>query len=123
MAVRNTGDSRNSAGVIVLEVVSSGVLIGLAGFFLKAGLLGVSGIMSFFVNPAIWIAGIMGLVGFLAMQKALHYGHVSLVTPIISGISIALPVILAYLLLGESVSLLKWTGLAAIVVGVIGLGR
>ena len=90
---------------------------------LKAGLLNVSGILGFLLNINVWLAGILGLGGFLFMQKALHHGHVSVVTPVIGGISIALPVVMAFLFLGETVSAMKWLGIALIVGGVIGLGK
>lgn len=101
----------------------AGILIGLAGFFLKSSLLDITNVAGFLLHPVSWVAGILGLAGFMVMQKALHGGHVSVVTPVMAGISIALPVVLAYLFLGEAVSMLKWAGVILIVVGVLGLGK
>ena len=108
-------------------MLAGGVLIGLAGFLLKAGVLelslGLSAILGIILNPLLWLAGIMGLAGFLLMQKSLHGEKVAIVAPMIGGISIILPVVLAWLFLAETVSGLKWAGIVLILIGVAGLGK
>lgn len=99
----------------------SGALLGFAMFFVKISIAtGSLGIM-FFINPLTWLAAILGLIGFLIMQKSLHDGYVSISISLIAGISIIIPVILANMFLGEVVGL-DWIGIAGILAGVLILG-
>ena len=127
MAVRSGAGRRCFSSRVILEMLAGGVLIGLAGFVLKAGVaelsLDASAILGIILNPLLWAAGIMGLAGFLLMQKSLHGEKVAIVAPMIGGISIILPVLLAYFFLAEAVSMLKWAGIVLILVGVAGLGK
>lgn len=108
-------------------MVLAGALIGLAGFLLKAGVadlsLGLSAILGILLNPILWVAGVVAIAGFLLMQKALHMERVAIVSPMVGGVSIVLPVLLAWVFLGEIVSDLKWIGIVLILIGVAGLGK
>ena len=126
MAMYARAVGRYLSGRIVLEMLGSGVLLGLAGFALKAGVaeLSLDALLpGIFLNPFLWAAGVMGLGGFLLMQKALHGERMTIVTPVIGGVSIALPVILAYFFLAESISPIKWAGIVLILAGVAGMGK
>ena len=127
MAVRGDTSRRYFSSVVILEMLAGGVLIGLAGFVLKAGVsdlsLGTSAILGIILNPILWVAGIMGLIGFVLMQKSLHGEKVAIVAPMIGGVSIILPVLLAWLFLADAISGLKWAGIILILIGVLGLGK
>ena len=127
MAVRSDPDRRYFSSVVILEMLIGGVLIGLAGFFLKAGVaelsLNMAAIGGIVLNPVLWLAAIMGLAGFVLMQKSLHGEKVAIVAPMIGGISIILPVVLAWVFLAEIISPFKWAGIVLILIGVAGLGK
>lgn len=127
MVVRSGASRRHFSSVVILEMFAGGVLIGLAGFALKAGVselaLDMSAILGIILTPILWIAAIIGLAGFLLMQKSLHGEKVSIVAPMIGGVSIILPVLLAYFFLGDIISELKWVGIILILVGVTALGK
>ena len=120
--------SRNSRGnpyISILMPVIAGVLIGVAGYLIKIVMSSVSLNAGFLVGvltqPLAYVSGVLGLVGFLLFQKSLYKGKVSVVTPIMSGLSILIPVALAILLLGEPSPPLKLVGIVLILVGVAGL--
>ena len=120
--------SRNNRGspyISILMPVIAGILIGVAGYLIKIVMSSVSLNTGFLVGvlmqPVAYVAGVLGLVGFLIFQKSLYKGKVSVVTPIMSGLSILIPVALAILLLGEPSPPLKLVGIVLILVGVAGL--
>ncbi len=125
MGLSHAGFGRDSSGFNILIAVFAGILIGLAGFLVKIALgsivLDTSFIFSILQQPLAYLAGLFGLAGFLLFQKALHRGKVSLITPIVTGMGIAVPVVLAFLFLSEIVSTLKIAGIVLILVGVFGL--
>jgi len=125
MGLSRAGFSRDSSSVNILIAVLAGILIGLAGFLVKLALgsvvLDSNFIFSVLKQPLAYLAGILGLVGFFLFQKALYRGKVSLITPIVTGMGIVVPVILAVLFLQEIVSTLKIVGIVLILVGVFGL--
>lgn len=108
-------------------MLAAGILMGLAAFGLKFGVAEFSLTPTFLLDvlssPIIWAFGIISIIGFLLMQKSLHGERVAIVAPMIGGISIALPVLLAWLFLAELISPLKWAGIVLILVGVAGLGK
>jgi len=118
-------NSRHSSGLSILMPVVAGVLIGVAGFLIKIVMSKVTLSSTFLLdvlqNPLAYLAGILGLIGFVIFQKSLYKGKVSIVTPIMNGLSILVPVVLAVLFLAESLSTLKIVGIVLIVVGVAGL--
>ncbi len=123
--------SGNNSSVSVLSKLNlflpviAGVLLGLAAFLIKIVMTGASFnmqfVFSFFLNPLTWSAIISGLAGFLIFQKSLYRGKVSVAYPIVSGVSIAIPVAFAFLFLGEILSTIKIVGIVLILVGVTGL--
>ena len=127
MAVRARSSRRYFSSVVILEMLLAGVLMGLAAFGLKFGVLDISLSSRFLLevlsNPLIWAVGVISIIGFVLMQKSLHGEKVAIVTPMIGGISIILPVLLALGFLGETVSALKWAGIILILIGVTGLGK
>src|SRR3989338_7002415 len=124
MGLSRSGFSRDSSSVNILVAVLAGILIGLAGISVKLALgtvvLDSNFIFSVLKQPLAYLAGFLGLAGFLLFQKALHRGKVSLITPIVTGMSIAVPVVLAFLFLSEIISTLKIIGIVLILVGVFG---
>ena len=126
MASRRSNGVRSNHNWLIVALVS-GILYGLMAYFLKISLegfgLSAAGMLIFLSNPYTWLTGLIALSGFLLMQKALYEGHVTLVTPIIGGVSIIIPVVLAFLFLGEVISQIKWIGLILILIGTAGLGK
>jgi len=111
----------------LIAATLSGAFYGTMAYFLKLSLGTFSftpeGIGLFIANPFAWVTGILVLLGFLLMQKALHDGLVTVVIPIISGISIIIPVLLGVALLGEVLTTFQWIGVLLIIIGTAGLDR
>ncbi len=125
MGSTSSRNNRSSPYLNILMPVVAGILIGVAGYLIKIVMSSISLSTSFVIDilmqPLAYGAGILGLVGFLIFQKSLFKGKVSVVTPIMSGLSILIPVALAILLLGEPSPPLKLVGIVLILVGVAGL--
>ncbi len=119
------GNTRHSSGLIILIAIAAGLLIGLASFVIKIVVSKLS-LSSGFIsgvayNPISYIAALLGLIGFVLFQKSLQLGKVTMITPIMNGVSIIVPVLLAVLFLSEALPTLKLAGILLIVVGIIGL--
>ena len=108
-------------------MLAAGFMMGLAAYAMKVVLAYVPMdsyfILSVITTPEMWLIGIMSILAFLLMQRSLHGAHVSIVSPMIGGIAIILPVLMAYFWLGESVSAIKWAGIILVLVGTAGLGK
>jgi len=118
MRVSDRGRSNINHNMIA---VVAGLLLGLAAFFLKLVMNeGIS--INIVYSPFAWITAVLAIAGFLLMQKALQ-SYVSVVIPMMTGIVILVSVLLAFLFLAESISFLKWLGIALILIGVFGLSR
>ncbi len=119
------GDTGHSSGLVILIAVVAGVLIGLASFAMKTVVSELplsSGFVSAVAyNPISYVAGLLGLIGFVLFQKSLQLGKVTMITPIMNGVSIVIPVLLAVLFLSEALPPLKLAGITLIVMGIIGL--
>lgn len=127
MAARRGAVSGDNTGGPVLEMLAAGFMMGLAAYGLKAVLQGIQMdayfVLSVVSSPYMWLIAAISILAFLLMQKALHGSHVSIVSPMMGGIAIVLPVLMAYFWLGESISAIKWVGIALVLVGTAGLGR
>lgn len=125
MGASRTRNNRRGSGFSILMPVAAGVLIGIAGFVIKLVMskitLSPTFLFDILSSPLAYIAGVLGLAGFIIFQKSLYGGKVSTVTPIMNGLSILVPVILAVLFLAESLPTLKIIGVVFIVIGVAGL--
>ena len=118
MALRGSGNRRGFSNNAMRAIVS-GLLLGLAAFFLK--LIMSDGIsIEIVYSSTAWITLILAASGFLLMQKALQ-SYVSVIIPMITGIVILVSVLLAFVFLAESISYLDWLGIFLISVGVFGL--
>ncbi len=119
------GNSGYSLGLSILMPVLAGTLIGIAGFLVKLAMSNVdlttSGLKSLAYQPLVYFAAILGIVGFLLFQKSLHGGKVSIVPSIMNGLSISVPIVLAILFLGESLTAFKAVGIVLVLVGIAGL--
>ena len=120
--------NRSSAGIDILRSIIGGTLIGIAAFFLKLGLDSSTlspdvSIILLILNPLIILTAILSLSGFFIIQKAMHKGHVSVVAPVSSGLGIIVPILLAYVFLGEIIVFEKGFGIVLIVIGISILGR
>ena len=127
MASRRGSRSRDNSGSPILEMLAAGFMMGLAAYAMKV-VLGYIAMDSYFIlsvitTPEMWMIGIMSALAFLLMQRALHGTHVSVVSPMIGGIAIILPVLMAFFWLGEAVSIIKWVGIILVLLGTAGLGK
>lgn len=125
MGASSHGNRRHIPGFNILMPVLAGVLVGFAGFVVKAVVSEISLTPTFLFhvlqNPLSYLAGFLGLAGFLIFQKSLYRGKVTTITPIMNGLSILVPVVLAGLFLAESLPATKIVGIALIVAGIAGL--
>lgn len=126
MGYGNSVHNRNIPGNVLTEASLSGTFLGLSAFFAKLSLglitLDLFFLIQFLLNPISWLAILFGILGFLLFQKALHDADMSIVTPLVGGLSIVYPIVLALIFLGETVSVIKWIGIAFILIGVFWLG-
>ena len=108
-------------------MLAAGFMMGLAAYALKVVLayipMDAYFVLSVLSTPEMWMIGMLSILAFLLMQRALHGAHVSIVSPMIGGIAIILPVLMAYFWLGEAVSLMKWAGIILVLIGTAGLGK
>jgi drug/metabolite transporter (DMT)-like permease len=75
-----------------------------------------------FSSPSIWLGITSQLTWFVANMLVLTWADYSYVQPA-SSISYGVVALLGYLILGESVSPLRWAGIAIICMGVFVVGR
>jgi|SRR3989338_1989800 len=125
MVVPHTDSDRNISSFSILVMVAAGLALGVFSFLLKIALDGLILDASFLpillTRPLVYIAAIIGLVGFFLFQKALHRGKISIVTPTITGLSMVIPVLLAFVFLADFLSILKIAGIILILFGIFGL--
>lgn len=121
-----SGGNRNNFGFAVMPFLA-GILIGLAGFLVKIAMskltLSPIFLLDLLQNHLSYLAAAMGLAGFLLFQKSLYTGKISMVIPIINGLSILIPVALAFIFLAESASPMKIIGVVLIVIGIVGISK
>ncbi len=100
--------------------------MGLGVFLLKNALSGFSlsllSLPMLLLNPVIVLAAALSVSGFMIVQKSMYGGHISVVSPIVVGIGIALPIALACIVLAEPLSLADAAGISLIVAGIVFLG-
>lgn len=125
MVIVMSSGNRDNPGLTLLMAVIAGLLIGLASFVIKMVVSGLSLTQLFpiivLANPLSYLAGFLGILGFVLFQKSLQIGRITMITPIMNGISIIVPILLAVLFLSESLPALKLAGIVLIVVGIAGL--
>lgn len=125
MDVVMSGNNRDNPRLPIVIAVAAGLLIGLASFMIKtvvSGLvIGRPFFITVFTNPLSYISGLIGLLGFILFQKSLKIGRVTMITPIMNGVSIIIPVLLAVVFLSEALPPLKLAGIFLIIAGIIGL--
>lgn len=125
MGLSRLGSGGYIPGLNILMPILAGVLVGFAGFVVKSVVSKISLTPTFLFhvlqNPLSYLAGFLGLVGFLVFQKSLYRGKVTTITPVMNGLSILVPVVLAAVFLAESMPPIKVIGIALIVAGIAGL--
>jgi drug/metabolite transporter (DMT)-like permease len=75
-----------------------------------------------FTSPWIWLGIVSMLLYFVALMLVLSWADFSYVLPATASMYIVIP-LLGHLLLGESVSVRRWLGVAVICLGVVLVGR
>jgi drug/metabolite transporter (DMT)-like permease len=104
----------------VRMAIVSGVLFSLSAVAFKA-------VAAMDRTPWEWMAGALFLLGyaggFLTMQAGFRRGGAGVVNALATGTNTALPMAAALWIFGEPVTPLAWVGVAAIVLGVLLVGR
>jgi uncharacterized membrane protein len=98
--------------------IAAGFLLGIAALFAKLAMSEVS--LLIIISPIAWMALLLAVAGFLLMQFALQ-GYVSKIMPIITGVSIIVAIVLAFIFLTETIAYVKWLGIFLVLAGVFGL--
>ena len=115
---------RLAIGIVFVQTLFGAV----AQILLKAGTPQQHGdgladiVIAIFTNPQLFVGYTLYGVSALLMIAALKYGELSILYPVIA-MTYVWVAILSVTIYGESVSLLRFSGLASIVLGVAVLGR
>ena len=115
---------RLAIGIVFVQTLFGAV----AQILLKAGTQQQHGegladiVIAIFTNPQLFVGYTLYGVSALLMIAALKYGELSILYPVIA-MTYVWVAILSVTIYGESVSLLRFSGLASIVLGVAVLGR
>ena len=119
MAIHRNGYFRDNSDKYVLIAVLAGVILGVGTALAKIVL--NSNFNSILFMPATWITAFLALTGFGLMQLALNKVSISIVVPIITGLSIASAVFTAFIVLEESLSTMQTAGIVLILIGTFGI--
>jgi transporter family protein len=103
-----------------MKAVIAGLLLGFAAFFLKLVMSEFS--IAIIYSSFAWITLIFAVAGFLLMQKSLQ-GYISRIIPIITGVTILVSLMLAFVFLGENISYISFLGIFLVLAGVFGLAK
>ncbi len=112
---------RNLLNNSIVCAVLAGILLGFAAFSLKTTLYDIDSLTAFLTSPFVWATGVIGLSGFLVYQKALSKSYVTTAIPLVTGITIILPAVLAAWFLNDVVTITKLSGIALILAGIAGV--
>jgi drug/metabolite transporter (DMT)-like permease len=109
-----------------LHLVLSVILVTVSELFLKRGAAetaslrqtwdwtGVSGL----VSPWVWCAIVLIILSFLTWLHVLRYLALSVAVPLSNAVYVLVP-LCSWLFLGESISTVRWCGIALVLVGLI----
>ena len=109
--VRRTGNNNRNNSNYLLGSVIAGFLFGASAILLKIAS------SDFYISPYSLISGVMSLVGYLIMQKSLYSGRISIVISLITALSIVTTFVLSMFVFNESVTIVKWIGVGAVIFG------
>jgi drug/metabolite transporter (DMT)-like permease len=109
VASRETGALRVVLGLNLFALVVMGALVVVTCDLSRVGLEHI---------PPFLAIGALGALGYLAFYGALAIGPISVVSPIVSGYA-AVTVVLALIVLGESLSLAEGSAIAVVIAGVV----
>src|SRR3989344_3340002 len=119
MAIHRNGYSGNNSDKYVLMAVLAGIILGVATSL--SNILLNSELTQIFLMPTTWITACLALTGFLLMQLALSKAKISIVIPVITGLSIASAVFTAFVVLNESLTTMQTAGIVLILIGTFGI--
>jgi len=116
------------AGLGVATALLAGVFGGLAPTLIKSAmpssfnpLMGAD--WAIFFNPVFLTGAVLGVLSVIVSIVAFSYGKVSVLFPLSGGTGYTTTLISAYLMLGESFTVLKVVAVLIIFVGIVLLGR
>ncbi len=110
--------------------IVTGILFGAGGVFTKTAvqgievfnILSIENWISLIVNPAFVGMVVTSVIGMITWFWALSKGRASVVTPVISGFMVLVPVIVGLTIFSEPPSLLKIIGISLVTIGSLILG-
>lgn len=115
MGFNNIISNRSVLGGILISLIA-GAIFGAGSLFVKMAVM-QSDILSIIIYPVSWLALILSVSGFLLLQKAMHKEYISVVIPIVTGTVTLVSVILAHIVLNESILYTRWAGIIIIIIG------
>ena len=119
MAIHRNDKPGNNSDKYVMIAVIDGIILGIATTLAKIVL--NTAFNSLLFMPATWITAFLALTGFVLMQLSLNKANISIVIPVITGLSIASAVITAFFILGESLTTIQTAGIVLILIGTFGI--
>ena len=119
MAIHRNDKPGNNSDKYVMIAVIAGIILGIATTLAKIVL--NTTFNSLLFMPITWITAFLALAGFVLMQLALNKANISIVIPVITGLSIASAVITAFFILGESLTTIQTAGIVLILIGTFGI--
>ncbi len=113
MAMHKHHSNRNSSGVYLLESTLSGFLFGLSPLALKIAS------AEMYLSLYSLVGALLGLIGFLLMQRAIYRDNVSTAVSLINSVTILTTFLFTILIFNEHISAMKWIGAAMIIAGTV----
>lgn len=117
MVSHNNGSRRSIAYSLLIAIVS-GLILGAGTLFTKMAMTQeVLTLETLVFFPGSWLAVVCGVVGFLLMQRAIYNEYMSIILPVVTGLSTLVSVLLAFTILMESIAITRWIGVVVIIIG------
>ena len=117
MAGHNNGSRRGIAYSLLIAVLS-GMILGAGTLFTKMAMTQETlTLETLILFPGSWLAVVCGVVGFLLMQRAIYNEYMTIILPVVTGLSTLVSVLLAFVVLTENIAFTRWIGVAIIIIG------
>jgi|SRR3989338_1147094 len=119
MAIHRNDNPRDNSDKYVLIAVFAGIILGIATALAKIVL--NTELNQIFLMPVTWVTVFLALVGFGLMQLVLNKVNISVVIPVITGLSIASAIFTAFIILDELLTTMQTAGIVLILIGTFGI--
>jgi uncharacterized membrane protein len=119
MVSHNNGNRRGIAYSLLIAVVA-GLILGAGTLFTKMAMTQETlTLETLILFPGSWLAVICGVVGFLLMQRAIYNEYMTIILPVVTGLSTLVSVLLAFTVLTENIAITRWIGVVIIIIGTV----